>query len=129
MPHIGIPFDIERGGVEIREFFEQLTGAQRVYGEPYEKDGVTVIPAAAVRAGGGFGKGDVRGQVAGGTGGGGGAISRPVGAYVIRDGEVRWEPAVDVSRIVLGAQIVAGLALVVYALRAGLAGRRDAGTR
>ncbi|GGK66476.1 hypothetical protein Sme01_10730 [Sphaerisporangium melleum] len=106
--------------MELREFFEHLSGAQRVYGQPYEKDGATVIPAVSVHAGGGFGQGDVRGQVSGGRGGGGGTIARPVGAYVIKDGRVSWEPAVDVNRIVLGAQILAGLALVVFALRSGL---------
>ncbi|MFC4535592.1 spore germination protein GerW family protein [Sphaerisporangium dianthi] len=105
--------------MELREFFEHLSGAQRVYGQPYEKDGATVIPAVSVRAGGGFGQGDVQGQVTGGTGGGGGAIARPVGAYVIKNGEVSWEPAIDVNRIVLGGQILAGIALIVIALRAG----------
>jgi hypothetical protein len=33
-----------------------------------------------------------------------------VGAYVIRNGEVRWEPALDIGRIILGTQI-AGIAL------------------
>ena len=28
---------------------------KRVYGEPYEKDGLTVIPAAVVRGGAGWG--------------------------------------------------------------------------
>ncbi|WP_248962686.1 spore germination protein GerW family protein [Sphaerisporangium perillae] len=104
--------------MELREFFEHLSGARRVYGEPYEKDGVTVIPALSVRAGGGFGKGDVKDQVSGGSGGGGGAIARPLGAYVIRDGKVSWEPAVDVNRIVLGGQILVGVVLIAYALSA-----------
>lgn len=74
---------------------------RRVYGEPYERDGVTVIPAAEIRGGGGGGGGeDPRG---GGSGSGGGFAlgARPVGAYVIDGGHVRWEPAIDVTRIVL----------------------------
>jgi hypothetical protein len=43
-------------------------------------------------------------------------IARPVGAYVIKDGTVRWEPAVDVNRIVLGGQILGGLVLLVLVL-------------
>ena len=31
--------------------------AKRVYGEPYERDELTIIPAAAVRGGGGGGEG------------------------------------------------------------------------
>jgi hypothetical protein len=49
-----------------------------------------------------------------GNGGGGfGVSARPIGAYVIRDGEVRWRPAVDVNRLMLGWQIVSALAVLV----------------
>src|SRR2546422_10375276 len=44
--------------------------ARRVYGEPYQQDGVTVIPAANVWGGGGGG-GDTEGNGGGGVGGGG----------------------------------------------------------
>ena len=67
---------------------------RRVYGDPYERNGLTLIPAAQV-AGGGE---DLNGGVSGG-GGGFGIGARPVGAYVIRGDEVRWQPAVDVSRL------------------------------
>jgi uncharacterized spore protein YtfJ len=83
---------------------------KRVYGEPYEKDGITVIPAATVGGGGGAGTShDEKGQE--GEGGGFGMSGRPAGAYVIRNGEVTWRPAVDPNRIVmtLGAVIVAYL--------------------
>lgn len=92
----------------------KLTG-RRVFGEPYEKDGVTFIPVATVRAGGGFGRGPdkVSGEA---KGGGGGVISRPVGVFVLKDGDVRWRPAFDLNRVVLGGQILAGLALIVYAV-------------
>lgn len=75
----------------------------RVLGEPYEHDGVTVIPAAAVRggAGGGTGKKGETGEE--GEGGGLGLVARPAGAYVIKDGAVSWLPAVDVNRIVTTA--------------------------
>jgi uncharacterized spore protein YtfJ len=76
----------------------------RVYGDPIERDGTTIIPAAKVRGGGGGGGG---GGDAGGNGGGFAMTARPVGAYVIRGGVVRWEPALDVNRIVLGAQVAA----------------------
>jgi hypothetical protein len=38
--------------------------------------------------------------------------ARPVGAFVIRDGDLHWRPAVDVNRIVLGGQVVAVVALL-----------------
>jgi uncharacterized spore protein YtfJ len=81
---------------------------RRVYGEPYEKDGATVIPAASVRGGAGGGSGESTDGSGGGTGFG--ITARPVGAYVIRNGEVSWQPAFDLNRAVLGAQIL-GIAL------------------
>jgi hypothetical protein len=38
-------------------------------------------------------------------------IARPVGAYVIKDGTVRWVPAVDVNRAILVAGAIALVAL------------------
>lgn len=83
-----------------------------VYAEPYEQDGVTVIPAATVIGGGGGGGGhDPTGRR--GDGGGLGLVARPVGAFVIRDGQVRWVPAVDVNRLVttLAGAVLGGLFL------------------
>jgi uncharacterized spore protein YtfJ len=82
----------------------------RVFAEPYEKDGVTVIAAATVAGGGGGGGGhDERGQE--GEGGGFGVAARPAGAYVVKDGRVRWRPAVDVNRLfaTIGAVVIAYL--------------------
>ena len=85
---------------------------KRVFGEPYEKDGVTVIPAARVQGGAGGGSGeDPQGQGKG-SGSGFGMTARPVGAFIIRGGELSWRPAVDVNRIVLGGQLVAVVALL-----------------
>ena len=100
------------------DFMETISGARdaitvkRVYGEPYERNGVAVIPAAEVLGGGGGGAGD---EPDGRTGGGGGfgLRARPVGAYVIRGEQVSWEPAVDLSRAILGGQILALAALLV----------------
>jgi uncharacterized spore protein YtfJ len=72
--------------------------ARRVFADPVEKDGVTIIGAAAVGGGGGGGQGqDEKGQQS--AGGGFGLGARPVGAYVLKDGTVSWIPAVDVNRL------------------------------
>jgi uncharacterized spore protein YtfJ len=84
--------------------------ARRVYGEPYERDGTTVIPAAVIRGGSGGGSG--RSDEGEGGGGGFGLAARPVGAWVITDEGVTWKPAPDLNRIVLGGQLV-GLAAVL----------------
>jgi uncharacterized spore protein YtfJ len=67
---------------------------QRVFGDPLEKDGVTIIPAATVQGGGGGGGGEGPSGEGKGGGGGGGISARPAGAYVIENGAVRWQPAV-----------------------------------
>jgi uncharacterized spore protein YtfJ len=100
---------------------------RRVYGEPYQRDGITVIPAAEIRAGAGLGRGSSdQPQTGEGEGGGVGLTARPVGAYVIKDGSVTWEPAFDLSRVVLRGQLVGMLALVSlrWVARALRRGRR-----
>ena len=90
---------------------------KRVFGDPYERNGVTVIPAASIRggAGGGLGEGATPdGKASGsGSGGGFGLTAKPAGVYVIEGSQVRWQPAVDVNRIILGGQIVAIVLLCV----------------
>lgn len=109
---------------------------KRVFGDAYEADGVQVIPVAKVYGGSGMGYGDGTGQGpagegaphAEGSGGGGGfgVVARPAGAYVIRDGKVSWQPAVDVNRAILGGQILGAVVAVSVAcvLRARLRRRR-----
>jgi uncharacterized spore protein YtfJ len=91
---------------------------RRVYGEPYEHDGTVVIPAAAVRGGGGGGSGEDASPRRSGQGGGFGLDARPVGAYVIESGHVRWAPVVDVTRIVVQVTLaVVGVALLLRRAR------------
>jgi uncharacterized spore protein YtfJ len=89
-----------------------VVSVKRVYGEPYEKNGLTVIPAATVRGGGGGGSGESEGGEPQG-GGGFGMVARPSGAWIIEDGDATWKPAIDVNRIVLGGQIIAMTAIIV----------------
>lgn len=97
---------------------------RQVYGKPIERGTVTVIPAAAVRGGGGGGNGPALGPSGAGSGSGAGwgMRARPVGAYVLRDGELRWESALDLNRIIAGGQVVAVVALLT--LRTWLKSRR-----
>ena len=101
--------------MEVQEVLAQARDSmtvKRVFGEPYEKDGVTVIPAARVQGGAGAGGGeDPQGQGRG-SGSGFGVNARPVGAFIIREGELSWRPAVDVNRIILGGQAVVIVALL-----------------
>jgi uncharacterized spore protein YtfJ len=99
---------------DVQQTIEQAKDAltvRRVYGDPYEKDGVTVIPAARVQGGAGGGGGT--GPEGEGKGSGFGLNARPAGAYVIRGDEVDWRPAIDPNRVIVGAAIVALAALMV----------------
>jgi len=98
---------------------------RRVYGDPYETNGVTLIPAAAVKGGGGAGESEGGDSTPGGTGGGFGMAARPVGAYEIRGDDVSWVPAADTTRVILLSEVLAIVALLV--LRSVVRGRRRKG--
>jgi uncharacterized spore protein YtfJ len=85
---------------------------KRVFGEPYEKNGLTVIPAARVRGGAGGGAGEGQEGQGKGSGTGFGLSARPVGAFAIQGEDVTWRPSIDVNRVILGAQVVAVVALL-----------------
>jgi uncharacterized spore protein YtfJ len=98
--------------MRVMDVVNEAKGAMRaseVFGTPYEKNGITVIPAAKI-AGGAGGGGDQQNPQAGGAGFG--VSSRPVGAFVIKNGEVSWQPALDLNRIILMGQVVAIVALL-----------------
>lgn len=97
-----------------------MAQVRQVFGEPVERDGTLVIPVASVWAVGGAGGGTGGGRRAGQdsdrqTGADGEAVgtgfftrSRPVGVYVVTDGQATWQPVVDLSRIVLGSTALLG---------------------
>lgn len=90
---------------EMLESAQNTLSGQRVFGDPIRQDGVTVIPVASVSGGGGGGGGrDEEGEE--GSGGGYGLRSRPAGVYVIEDGTVRWQPAVDANKVITTVAVV-----------------------
>jgi hypothetical protein len=87
------------------------------FGPPVERDGTTVITAASSTEHTAVtGRSTGRGPEAAMAG------ARPLGAFEVRDGRVRWHPVVDVTRVVTTAEVVLGA--VVVASR--LAGRPPA---
>jgi uncharacterized spore protein YtfJ len=81
---------------------------KRVYGDPIEREGLTIVPAADVRGGGGGGA-----DAENNGGGGFGLTARPVGVFVVKGGDVAWEPAVDVNRISMMGIVAGIVALLV----------------
>jgi uncharacterized spore protein YtfJ len=111
------------GVAEILATAKDTITVRRVFGEPYEVAGVTIVPVAVVSGGGGGG-GAQDGN--GGEGGGFGMNGRPAGAYIIQDGRVSWQPAVDVTRLVTVVGAVA-IAFVLSRPRVARAKGRSAG--
>jgi uncharacterized spore protein YtfJ len=88
----------------------QRAQVSTVFGEPVERDSVTVIPVAKTRFGfgGGGGTGTKQGDEGSGGGGGGGAVISPVGYIELRNGGAEFKrissPA-DVVTFVAAASI------------------------
>jgi uncharacterized spore protein YtfJ len=126
--------------MQVDEILSQARDAmtvRRVFGEPIERDGLTIIPVANVMGGGGGGTGEgphpagltaqADGSASGdtgpgeagaatpgsGTGVGFGMRGTPAGVYVIKDGVVTWQPAMDLTRVAIMGQIVAIVFLLV----------------
>lgn len=101
-------------GIEqLLETTREAVTVKRVFGEPYEHDGITIVPAA--KLGGGAGGGESEGEAGktpAGAGMGMGMGAAPAGAFVLEGNHVTWKPAVDVNRVILGGQIVAIVALL-----------------
>ena len=83
--------------------------AATVFGEPVERDGITVIPVAKARWGFGGGAGQRKDEGAGGkqedgAGGGGGVQVTPVGFIEIKNHEANFRPirTVSASWIIMG---------------------------
>jgi hypothetical protein len=64
----------------------------QVFGPLVEGDGVTLLPVAHVRRSG---------------------SARAVGAWVVRDGTAEWQPAFDLTMVIVTSNAVALVALVV----------------
>lgn len=114
-----------RGPLAFIDGVQDALTVRRVYGEPIERDGVTIIPAANVRGGGGGGSGKGPEGQGRGWGGGFGVSASPAGAFVIKDATATWRPAIDVNRtILLGQLVTIVLLLTLRSIVRALARRR-----
>jgi uncharacterized spore protein YtfJ len=101
-------------GTRLVDRLAETATVRRVFGDPIERDGALVIPVARILGGGGGGEGGRTGESnEQGSGGGYGLRVTPVGVFVIKDGEVTWQPAFDQTRVILGGQLIGVVALLV----------------
>ena len=86
------------------EAFKTVVDAKMIFGEPIERDGMTIIPVAKLRYG--FGGGGGRRDREEGGGGGGGMIVQPAGYIELKDGSSRFhairEPITFVPLVIAG---------------------------
>ncbi|WP_068165542.1 hypothetical protein [Rhodococcus phenolicus] len=80
------------------------TGDDRVYGAPYEtSDGTTIVTVTGFHRAW-FRRGAVQ------------PVPKPIGVFVVRDGEVRWVAAVDETRIALMGELIGLVAATIATL-------------
>ena len=123
----------------LSRFMKTLGGtasAKAVFGEPVEKDGVTVVPVARVRFGGGGGggrgpgrkkKGDAGDADQVGFGHGGGVQAAPVGYIELSGGRATYKRIADPVRpmaIALLFPLVGAISIGIVALSLRLSSRR-----
>ncbi|MEV7973129.1 hypothetical protein [Cellulomonas sp. NPDC089187] len=101
--------DLAQGGAQARDTTEGRARSGKPWGH-----------GRGSRSDHGHRGGQARGHGQAGAGGFG-THTRPVGVYVIRDGEVSWQPAFDLNRVILGGQIVGALIGTALAITLPLA--------
>jgi uncharacterized spore protein YtfJ len=96
----------------IGETVGQRANVSTIFGEPVEREGVTVIPVARARFGfgGGGGSGSREGDEGSGGGGGGGVAVSPVGYVELHEGTAEFKrilTATDVLALVAAVSMAA----------------------
>ncbi len=102
----------DQGGLQKSTFLERLAEkvgmsakVTRIFGEPVERDGVTVIPVSKVMYGFGGGAGTKANEE--GSGGGGGVNISPLGYIEINQGATRFRTILD-PQIIMGMVAIGG---------------------
>ena len=102
--------------MDVQELLSKVTDnltVGRVFGEPIRQGEVLIVPVARIRGGAGGGSGSDSTKEETGSGGGGGFEATPAGVFVLKNESVAWHPVVDVTRIVIGGQLVAVVLFLV----------------
>jgi uncharacterized spore protein YtfJ len=111
------------GEMDVQNLLSKVTDnltVGRAFGEPIKSGDILIVPVVRIRGCGGGSCGTGATTEESGSAGGGGFDAKPAGVFVVKHGSVAWQPALDVMRIVIGAQVVTVvLALVVRSILRG----------
>jgi uncharacterized spore protein YtfJ len=114
-----MPVEAQEGSQLVNELLDQIgqsvgkrAQVSTVFGEPVDREGLTVIPVAKARFGfgGGGGSGGREGDEGSGGGGGGGGAVTPIGYIELRDGSAEFKrisTPTDFAALVAAASIAA----------------------
>jgi uncharacterized spore protein YtfJ len=97
--------------MKVLDQVKEIVGGATVFDKPYEKDGITVIPASRLTGGGGGGQQSGDESPAGG---GAGVQASPAGALVIKADQVSWVPALNLNRAVIFGQLLVLAAILSW---------------
>ncbi|HSP34587.1 MAG TPA: spore germination protein GerW family protein [Thermoanaerobaculia bacterium] len=103
----------------IGHLIQTHANAKQVFGDPVERDGITVIPVARLQWG--FGGGSLGQNILERGGGGGGVLATPAGFIEIRDGKAEFRHYRDSRDLGIIASIA--LAALAVGLVLGRSGR------
>lgn len=107
------PYD---GEMDVQQLLSKITDnltVGRVFGEPIRHGDILLVPVARIRGGAGGGSGTGATNDESNSGGAGGFDAKPAGVFVVKGGSVSWQPALDVTRIVIGGQFDAVVVALV----------------
>jgi uncharacterized spore protein YtfJ len=109
---------IQEGSALADELLQQIgetvgdrAKASTIFGEPVEREGITLIPVAKAKFG--FGGGGGKRKHGPGRGGGGGAAVSPLGYIELRDGTAQFKPITRPTELLA---VVAAASLLTLAL-------------
>ena len=98
----------------IAERLATSASARAAFGEPVERDGITVIPVARIRWGFGGGSGPAKAAdepaKSEGSGGGGGVSATPLGYIELHDGQAKFVRIRDITSLI-PLVLVSGMSL------------------
>ena len=98
---------------EVTAKVQKTANVKVVFGDPIEKDTLTIIPVATTKVSGGGGGGVDDAKKSGGMGLGLNVTTTPIGYIKIEGGSATFVDIIDKSKLAAGGMVVGALSLVL----------------